>query len=82
MTKKQLGVAGYAYYQLTNVTGSGDDVGANRSRVAGIGPQIGYQQQWSGSALDVSLRAYQEFWAQNRTQGQSVFLETSYSWLK
>lgn len=80
--KWQIGIAGYAYYQLTDDTGSGDDLGANRSRVAGIGPQIGYQHQWNGRALDVSLRGYQEFWARNRTQGQSLFLVTSYSWLK
>lgn len=78
----ELGIAGYAYYQLTADSGSGDDVGANRSRVAAIGPQIGYQQQWQSSSLYVALRGYQEFWAKNRTQGQSYFLVATYSWLE
>ena len=40
----ELGVAGYVYYQLTDDSGAGDEVGGNRSRIAAIGPQIGYQQ--------------------------------------
>lgn len=76
----QLGVAGYAYYQLTDDSGLGDDVGGNRSRVAALGPQIGYQHSWKTGSLYVSLRGYQEFWAENRNQGQSVFLESEYSW--
>lgn len=78
----ELGIAGYAYYQLTDDSGAGDEVGGNRSRVAAIGPQIGYQQQWKTANLYVALRGYQEFWAQNRTQGQSVFLQATYSWLE
>lgn len=77
----ELGVAGYVYYQLTDDSGSGDDVGGNRSRVAALGPQIAYQLQWKAASLYVALRGYQEFWAKNRTEGQSVFLETTYSWL-
>lgn len=76
----QLGLAGYGYYQLTGDSGSGDDVGDNRSRVAAIGPQIGYQHSWKSGSLYVNLRGYQEFWARNRNEGQSVFLETAYSW--
>jgi hypothetical protein len=78
----ELGVAGYAYYQLTDDSGAGDDVGGNRSRIAAIGPAIGYQQQWKTASLYVALRGYQEFWAANRPEGQSVFLEASYSWLE
>jgi len=76
----QLGVAGYGYYQLTGDSGPGDDVGDNRSRVAAIGPQIGYQHSWKTGSLYASLRGYQEFWASNRNEGQSVFLEAEYSW--
>lgn len=78
----ELGVAGYVYYQLTDDSGAGDEVGGNRSRIAAIGPAIGYQQQWKTASLYVSLRGYQEFWAANRPEGQSVFLEASYSWLE
>jgi len=76
----QLGVAGYGYYQLTGDSGGGDAVGDNRSRVAAIGPQIGYQHSWKTGSLYASLRGYQEFWASNRNEGQSVFLEAEYSW--
>lgn len=76
----ELGVAGYAYYQLTGDSGSGDEVGKNRSRVAAIGPQIGYQHDGKTGDLFVSLRGYQEFWGRNRNEGQSLFLETEYSW--
>lgn len=76
----QLGVAGYGYYQLTGDRGSGDEVGGNRSRVAAIGPQIGYQHRWKAGSLYLSLRGYQDFWARNRNEGQSVFLVSSYSW--
>jgi len=78
----ELGLAGYAFYQLTDDSGSGDEVGANRSRIAAIGPAIGYQQQWKAANLYVALRGYQEFWAANRPAGQSVFLEANYSWLQ
>ena len=76
----QLGLAGYVYYQLTNDTGTGDIVGGNRSRVAAVGPQIGYQIQGKSASLYVNLRGYQELWAKNRTQGQSAFLTLAYSW--
>lgn len=71
---------GYGYYQLTGDSGSGDDVGDNRSRIAAIGPQIGYQHNWKTGSLYLNLRGYQEFWGKNRNQGQSVFLVSVYSW--
>jgi hypothetical protein len=38
----QLGMVGYLYQQLTCDSGAGNRVGCFESRVAGIGPQIGY----------------------------------------
>src|SRR4029078_2437546 len=38
----QVGLVGYLYNQLSCDSGSGDRVGCFKSRVAGIGPQIGY----------------------------------------
>jgi hypothetical protein len=35
-------VAGYLYYQLTGDSGAGATLGDFKSRVAGIGPQVGY----------------------------------------
>jgi len=68
-----LGVAGYVDYQLTGDTGSGAVLGPFESRVAAVGPEIGYQfgvgkQQWQ-----TSLRAYWEFWAENRYRGRAMF---------
>ncbi len=37
-----VGVVGYAFNQLTNDSGAGARLGGFKSRVAGIGPQVGY----------------------------------------
>src|SRR5262245_8611155 len=39
----QVGGVGYAYYQLTGDSGSGDLFGAYKSRVASVGPELGYE---------------------------------------
>jgi len=53
LTKQwQVGVVGYWYNQISCDSGSGDRVGCFESRVAGIGPQIGYviplSKEWQG----------------------------------
>jgi hypothetical protein len=53
LTKQwQVGLVGYWYQQLSCDSGSGDRVGCFKSRVVGIGPQIGYifpdQQRMAG----------------------------------
>ncbi len=72
-----LGVAGYVYYQLTGDSGSGAVLGPFKSRVAAIGPELGYQfavgrQQWQAS-----VRGYGEFWARNRFEGYALFATVS-----
>jgi len=67
------GVAGYVYYQLTGDSGSGDSCGPCKSRVASLGPQVTYTFTVSGQTWSADLRAYYEFWAQNRLEGVSVF---------
>ena len=37
-----IGVVGYVYQQLTGDSGSGTELGDFKSRVFGVGPQIGY----------------------------------------
>jgi hypothetical protein len=71
------GIAGYVYYQLTDDTGSGNTCGPCKSRIAGVGPQAIYSftvgaQQWS-----LDMRAYYEFWAQNRFEGVAAFVTLS-----
>ena len=73
----QVGIAGYVYYQLTADSGSGDKVGAFKSRVAGIGPQIGYLFNIGKKQAYVNLRAYKEYWAQNRVEGYATIATIS-----
>ena len=73
---KQLlvGLVGYAYQQVGCDSGSGDRVGCFRSRVFGVGPQIGYLfplGEWQGY---LNLKGYGEFANQNRPDGWNVWL--------
>ena len=74
----QVGIAGYAYYQLTGDSGSGDRVGAFKSRIAAIGPELGYAFKLNHQAAYFNLRAYKEFWARNRIEGYAVFATLSF----
>ena len=73
----QVGIAGYVYYQLTADSGSGDNVGAFKSRVSAIGPQIGYLFKMNGNEAYINLRTYKEFWAQNRVEGYATIATIS-----
>lgn len=68
----QVGIAGYVYYQLTGDSGSGDKVGAFKSQVAAIGPQIGYVFNIGTNQAYINLRTYKEFWAKNRVEGYTT----------
>ena len=68
-----VGVAGYVYYQLTGDSGSGDTCGPCKTRVASVGPQATYSFKVADQTWSADLRAYYEFWAQNRFQGVTVF---------
>ena len=68
----QVGIAGYVYYQLTADSGSGARLGAFKSQVAAIGPQIGYLFNIGKKQAYINLRAYKEFWAQNRVEGYAM----------
>lgn len=69
----EVGLAGYVYYQLTDDSGSGAVLGPFKSRVAAIGPEIGYAFKIGGHPAYANLRGYWEFWAQNRLEGTAVF---------
>jgi hypothetical protein len=73
----QVGVVGYVYYQLTGDSGSGDHVRSFKSRVASIGPEVGYSFTAGGLQWYANLRGYWEFWAQNRLEGYAVFATLS-----
>jgi hypothetical protein len=76
LTKQwQVGLVGYWYNQLSCDSGSGDRLGCFESRVAGIGPQIGYvipiSKDWQGY---INLKGYKEFAAENRPDGWNAWL--------
>ncbi len=69
-----VGVVGYAYYQLTGDSGAGATLGDFRSRVFGIGPQVGYFFPVAKGKWYVNLKGYYEFGAKNRPEGWNVWL--------
>ena len=76
-----VGLVGYFYQQLTGDTGSGAKLGAFKSRVSAIGPQIGstipLPSAFGGAKGYLNLKGYWEFDAQNRPDGWNVWLTLS-----
>jgi hypothetical protein len=68
------GVAGYAYQQITDDSGQNPILGGFRSRVLGVGPQLGYNFPVGNMQGSLSLRAYGEFDAKNRASGWNTWL--------
>jgi hypothetical protein len=73
---KQLfaGLVGYAYQQVTDDFGQPPALGGFRSRVLGVGPQIGYIFPVGGMQGFLGLRGYGEFDAANRPSGWNTWL--------
>jgi hypothetical protein len=78
----ELGVVGYVYYQLTNDSYPTDGIvgslrqqvlGGFKSRVASVGPEVGYVFKMGKQTGYLNLRGYWEFWAQNRPEGYALF---------
>ena len=61
------------YYQLGGHSGSGAKLGPFKSRIAAIGPEVGYAFSIGGMPAYANLRGYYEFWAQNCVEGHAVF---------
>jgi hypothetical protein len=78
---KQLfvGFVGYAYQQITDDFGQPPALGGFRSRVLGIGPQIGYIFPLAEKQAFLGFRGYREFDAANRPSGWNTFLTFSIS---
>jgi hypothetical protein len=75
LTKQfQVGLVGYVYKQLSDDSGSGDRVGAFRSQVLGVGPQIGYIFPLGDHQGYLNLKGYKEFDAERRADGWNVWL--------
>ena len=73
---KQLfvGLVGYAYQQVTDDTGGHPILGGFRSRVLGVGPQIGYIFPIGNMQGYLNLKGYGEFDGQNRPHGWNTWL--------
>ena len=72
-----IGAVGYLYNQLSGDSGAGAALGEFKSRVAAIGPQIGFffpLNTWQGY---LNLRAYYEFAAEHRLEGWNAFVAFS-----
>jgi hypothetical protein len=72
--KVHVGLVGYFYDQLTGDSGSGAVLGDFKSRVAAIGPQIGYLFKVKDRQWYANLKGYWEFDAEHRTEGWSIWL--------
>jgi hypothetical protein len=74
-----IGAVGYFYDQITADSGAAPFLGANESRVAGIGPQIGYLFPVGDKQGYLNLKGYYEFDADRRPEGWNVWLTFSIS---
>lgn len=79
-----IGLAGYAYQQLGNDSGSGAKaleaaLGAKslQARVFGIGPVVGYQTMIAGTSVNLQAKYLHEFAAKRRLQSESFWFTAS-----
>ena len=73
-----LGAVGYFYNQMTGDSGPGATLGDFKSRVAGIGPQIGFFFSVGEREAYLNFRGYQEFNAKNRLSGWTAWVTLSF----
>ncbi len=72
-----VGVVGYWFQQLTADSNGPAVLGDYKGRVYAIGPEIAYQFPGKVHPVGVDLRWYHEFGAENRVEGDGVFLTLS-----
>jgi len=74
-----VGLVGYAYQQISNDTGPNPIQNGFKSRVLGVGPQIGYLFPVGNMQGYLNLKGYGEFDAANRPSGWNTWLTFSIS---
>ena len=76
LTKQfQVGLVGYVYDEIGCDSGSGDRVGCFKSRVIGVGPQVGFIIPISTTTQGyLNLKAYREFDQANRPDGWNAWV--------
>jgi len=70
----QIGLVGYYFQQLTADSGCAPILCPFKSRVAGLGPQIGYLFPVGGMQGYLNLKGYKEFDAEDRPQGWNAWV--------
>lgn len=74
-----VGAVGYFFSQISPDVGASARLGGFQSRVAGVGPQLGWTLQLGRVAADFNVRGYKEFAAENRAEGWNVYVTMSLS---
>lgn len=74
-----IGAVAYLYNQVSPDVGGSARLGDFRSKVYGIGPQVGWSFNAGGVAVETNIRGYKEFAAQNRPEGWNAYLTVSFS---
>lgn len=75
--KTHIGLVGYYFEQVTGDSGDGAQLGSFKSRVGGIGPQIGHLFAMGDKQAYVNLKGYWEFDAKHRPEGWNAWLTLS-----
>ena len=74
-----VGAVAYIYNQISPDSGGSQRLGGFYSKVSGAGPQAGWSFALGRVAMDLNLRGYKEFAAQNRPEGWNAYLTLSLS---
>jgi hypothetical protein len=75
----QVGAVGYSFQQLTANRGAAQFLGGNLSRVAGIGPQVGFFFPAGPMQGYLNLKGFREFDEENRASGWSAWVTLAFS---
>lgn len=74
------GLVGYVYQQVTDDSGTGARLGANKGSAVGIGPQIGFFfPAWEGYSGYLNIRAYWDVYTENRPTNQTAMVTLSFT---
>lgn len=74
-----IGLVGYVYQQLTADSGQAPILGDFKSRVLGVGPQIGFIFPVGNMQGYLNFKGYKEFAAENRPEGWNAWVTFSIS---
>jgi hypothetical protein len=69
-----VGVAGYAYSQISADKGRGATLGSFRGQTLGLGPAVAYSTLLGGRPVSFAVRHYREFAVENRFRGHMTTL--------